>query len=118
MQNCHMHAFVYAENWKKFAKDMVERGIYIISNFYAKEATGSLRPTRSRMLINFSNSTTVEKLEEDDFMIPYHKFDFSDLSDLFTITSSYENPDNPDFSTGLQTMVAFMYIYLFLDRIV
>lgn len=100
MQNSHVQAFVYADNWKAISDDMVEGGLYIISNFYTKEATGTLRPTSSKVIINFSNSTTVQKVPDDDFMIPNHKFEFVDLSELFQLASGYENPNAPEFSTG------------------
>ncbi|KAK1386125.1 hypothetical protein POM88_023860 [Heracleum sosnowskyi] len=80
---------------------MAEGGVYIISNFYTREATGSLRPTSSKIIINFSNLTTVEKVEKDDFMIPMNKFEFVDLGDLFDMASNYENPDSPPFSTDI-----------------
>lgn len=80
---------------------MEEGGLYIISNFYTKEASGSLRPTRLKIVINFSNTTFVQKVEVDDFMIPKHKFEFIDLSDLFRVASSYENENNPEFATGV-----------------
>lgn len=80
---------------------MVEGGLYVISNFYTREASGTLRPTSSKILINFSNSTTVEKLVEDDFMIPLHKFEFVDLSELLNIATANGNVDNPLLSTGI-----------------
>lgn len=86
---------------------MVEGGIYVITNFYTKEAMSNLRPTSSKIIVNFSNSTTVEKLEDDDFMIPMHKFEFVDLSELLEIAKAYGNDENPTFSTGI-------YIYNFL----
>lgn len=79
---------------------MVEGGLYIITNFYTWEALDTLRPTSSKFVINFSNSTTVEKLEDDDFMIPFHKFEFIDLGELFKIATDNGNVDNPIFSTG------------------
>lgn len=79
---------------------MDEGSIYVISNFYTKEATGSFKPVSSKILINFSPSTTVEKMIEDDFMIPRHKFEFVDLGDLFSLASSYGNVEFPEFSTG------------------
>lgn len=64
---------------------MIEGGHYITSNFYAKQAMGTLRPTSSEYIINFSNLTTVQKLDQDDFTIPSHKFEFVDLSELNTL---------------------------------
>lgn len=76
---------------------------------------GSLRPTSSKILINFSNSTHVEKLVTDDFMIPMNKFEFTDLGDLFSVVSGYENADSPPLATGLskisRTSMLQLYIY-------
>lgn len=79
---------------------MVERGLYIITKFYTRQALGTMKPTSSKFIINFSNSTTVERITDDDFMIPMHKFEFVDLSELFNIANKNGNADNPEFSTG------------------
>lgn len=91
---------MYADNWRAYSSEIVEGGLYIVSNFYTREAMGTLRPTTSKIIINFSSSTHVQKVEDDDFMIPMHKFEFVDLSELFGIVSNYENPEAPEFSTG------------------
>ena len=80
--------------------EMEEGQVYSISNFYTKNATGSVRPVSSKILINFSKQTNVQKLNVDDLMIPSHKFEFVDLGHLFQLASSYSNPDSPDFATG------------------
>ncbi|KAK1389865.1 hypothetical protein POM88_018043 [Heracleum sosnowskyi] len=50
----------------------------------------------------FSNDIEeVEKVQTEDFMIPKHKFEFMDLSELFNIASNYKNPENPEFSTDI-----------------
>lgn len=59
-----------------------------------------MRPVSSNILINFSQSTSIQKITADDFMIPLHKFEFVDLGDLFSLASSYAEPDSPDYSTG------------------
>lgn len=99
-QDCHVHAFIYANDWKTHADKLREGAIYVVSNFYTKEALSNLKPVSSPIIINFSPSTHVEKVEEDDFMIPTHKFEFVDLSDLFSLASSYANAEYPEFSTG------------------
>ena len=95
-----MHAFIYADSWKSLADKIDEGCVYVITNFYTKKATGSLKPVSSPILINISHSTTVEKVEEDDFMIPRHKFEFGDLGDLFGIATANTNTEYPEFSTG------------------
>ncbi|KAL8156011.1 hypothetical protein AgCh_001177 [Apium graveolens] len=87
--DCHVHVFVYADNRKYHADKIVEGGVFVFSNFYTKEALGSLRPVSSKFCINFSPSTNVERVE-DDFMIAMHKFEFVDLSDLFAVVNAYE----------------------------
>lgn len=114
VQNTHVHAYVYPEKWNSISKDMVEGGLYIITNFYTKEALGNLRPTSSKIIINFSNSTTVEKLAEDDFMIPMHKFEFIDLSELLNIAIANEKTENPMFSTGISFYAYLLYSCLVL----
>ncbi|XP_074327802.1 uncharacterized protein LOC141665716 [Apium graveolens] len=82
--NCHVHVFVYADQWKAI-KDKVEDGaLYVITNFHTKEAKENLKPVSTKILINFSHSTTVERVLEDDFVIPRHKFKFVDLGDLLS----------------------------------
>lgn len=99
---------MYADNWKAYFNVIVEGGLYVISNFYTREATGTLKPTSSNIIINFSNSTHVHKLEEDDYMIPMHKFEFVDLSELFGIVSNYRDLVHPEFSTGY-VFIMFMH---------
>ena len=91
---------MYADKWKSISEIIVEGGLYVISNFYIKEAFGSLRPIKSNIIIVFSNFTTVEKLDDDDLSIPFHKFQFVDIADLFKIATENANVDNPTFSTG------------------
>ena len=59
-----------------------------------------MRPTNSNVIINFSNSTTVQKLAGDDFMIANHKFEFVDLGGLLRIATKYEEEKVQPFSTG------------------
>ncbi|XP_017245598.2 uncharacterized protein LOC108217271 [Daucus carota subsp. sativus] len=99
--DCHVHAFVYADKWRSVADKIDEGCVYVISNFYTKKPTGNLKPVSSPVLINFSNSTSVEKVEEDDFMIPRHKFEFVDFSDMLTIASANKNVEYPEFTTDV-----------------
>ncbi|XP_074324284.1 uncharacterized protein LOC141661199 [Apium graveolens] len=107
----HVHVFVYADNWKYHAHKIVEGGVFVFSNFYTKEALGSLRPVSSKFRINFSPSTNVERVE-DDFMIARHKFEFVDLSDLFVVANTYEKPDSPNYSRDvIGVLVDFQHVW-------
>ncbi|XP_074371051.1 uncharacterized protein LOC141712131 [Apium graveolens] len=96
-----MHAFVYADNWRSVGKDIVEGNVYVITNLYTREAKGTMKPTTSKFLINFFNSTSAQKLVGDDFMIPRHKFEFVDLGELFSIAFGYENVESPEFAADI-----------------
>lgn len=98
-QDFHIHAYIYADHWKIHADKINEGGVYLITNFYAKEASGSLKPVSSKYMINFSPSTTVERVA-DDTMISNHKFEFVDLSELFSVASSFTNTEFPEFAIG------------------
>ena len=113
-QDCHVHAFVYADKWRSVADKIDEGCVYVISNFYTKKPTGNLKPVSSPVLINFSNSTSVEKVEEDDFMIPRHKFEFVDFSDMLTIASANKNVEYPEFTTGLYLIKTTFIFFLLL----
>ncbi|XP_074347320.1 uncharacterized protein LOC141686167 [Apium graveolens] len=63
---------------------IVEGGVYVFSNFYTKKALGTLKPVSSKLIINFSPTTTVDPVD-DDVMISTHKFEFVDLSELFVV---------------------------------
>ncbi|XP_074327615.1 uncharacterized protein LOC141665529 [Apium graveolens] len=109
--DCHVHIFVYADNWKYHVDKIVEGGVFVFSNFYTKEALGSLRPLSSKFRINFSPSTNVERVE-DDFMIARHKFKFIYLSDLFVVANAYEKPDSPEYSTDvIGVLVDFEHVW-------
>lgn len=82
------------------ADKIVEDGVYVLSNFYTKEAWGTLKPVSSRVIINFSPSTTVEPVE-DDIMISNHKFEFVDLSDLFAVAQANGDAEFPEYAIGL-----------------
>lgn len=90
---------MYVYHWKTHAGKITKGGVYVLSNFYAKEAPGSLKPVSSRFLINFSPSTTIERVV-DDTMISNHKFEFVDLSDLFSGASAFSNTEYPNFAIG------------------
>ncbi|KAK1384251.1 hypothetical protein POM88_021986 [Heracleum sosnowskyi] len=99
--NSHVQACIYVDQCNSMADNIDEGSIYVMSNFYTKEAIGSLKPVSLNFLINFPPSTTVQKLTEDDFMIPLHKFEFVDLGDLFSIASNCPNDEYPEYSTDI-----------------
>ena len=99
-QNTNVQAFVYAEKWKSISGIIVEGGLYLISNFYIQEFVGSSRPTNSKIVIRLCDFTTVEKIDYDDQRIPFNKFDYVAMGELFRIANETANVDTTDFSTG------------------
>ncbi|KAK1393320.1 hypothetical protein POM88_012376 [Heracleum sosnowskyi] len=52
-------------------------------------------------LILLDDDVNCHKVEDDDFMIFLHKFEFVDLSDLFSLASANANIEFPEFSTDV-----------------
>ncbi|XP_074381468.1 uncharacterized protein LOC141723538 isoform X2 [Apium graveolens] len=98
--DCHVHAYIYPDHWKDHGDKIKEGGVYVISNFYTKQALGTLKPVSSRLIINFSPSTTVDPVI-DDIMISNHKFEFVDLSELFAIAQANGEAKFPEYATDI-----------------
>ncbi|KAL8132901.1 hypothetical protein AgCh_008396 [Apium graveolens] len=102
--DCHVHAFVFADSWKTHSDKFVEGGIYVLFNFYTKEPFGSLKPVSSKILINFSPTTSVERVD-DDIMISNNKFEFVDLSELLAVASTNGDSEFPEYSIDVMHVV-------------
>ncbi|XP_074360153.1 uncharacterized protein LOC141700251, partial [Apium graveolens] len=100
----HIHAYIYPDHWKNHAHKIVEGGAYILSNFYTKQALGTLKPVSSRFIINFSHLTTVDPVD-DDIMISNYKFEFVDLSDLFVVAQANGDAEFPEYATDVMGVV-------------
>ncbi|KAL1802772.1 hypothetical protein ACET3Z_031419 [Daucus carota] len=76
-----------------------------------------VKPVSTKTLINFSNSTRVKKIENDDFIIPMHKFELVGMGDLLKIAKSYNNAEQPEFGTDTVQIntVPSSRIYMNLD---
>ncbi|XP_074342551.1 uncharacterized protein LOC141680148 [Apium graveolens] len=96
----HVHAYVYPDYWNMHSDKIVEGGVYMFSNFYTKKALGTLKPVSSKLIINFSPTTTVDPVD-DDVMISTHKFEFVDLSELFVVAQANGSAEFPEFSTDV-----------------
>ncbi|XP_074337283.1 uncharacterized protein LOC141674478 [Apium graveolens] len=99
----HVQTFVYAKNWQAISSILVEGGVYVISNFHVREALGSLRPTHSRIMIQFSQLRTIEKIDVDDFMIPLHKFEI----DIIGVVEDFERVKSIKTIYGEKDIVKF-----------
>lgn len=81
-----------------FGGNIVEGGIYEISNFYPREAIGSMRPVTSPICLRFNFSTTVQRVLNDDWSIPLYKFEFVHLRDLYNYVDTHST-DGPAATT-------------------
>ncbi|KAK1387473.1 hypothetical protein POM88_015651 [Heracleum sosnowskyi] len=84
------------------ASDVVTEGkVYDIRNFNTRIATGTLRPVLSNYCIDFTNESIIIPVLQDDFTLPFHKFEFTDLANLTDIVNSYPETKCPEYSIEL-----------------
>lgn len=100
VQNSHVHAYVYPDNWRAIDKEVVEGKVYVIENFQVRETIGKLKPVSTRLCIRLLSSTYIEPVE-DDAMIPRHKFEFMDMGDLLEECNRLTENQNPEFAYGM-----------------
>ncbi|KAL6500614.1 hypothetical protein OROHE_025411 [Orobanche hederae] len=98
--NSHVHAYVYPDNWRAIGKEVIEGVVYIIENFQVRDTIRRLKPVSTKLCIRLLSSTTIESVE-NDAMIPLHKFEFMDLSDLVKECNKITNDENPEFAVDL-----------------
>ena len=99
VQNSHIHAYVYPDNWRAIDKEVVEGNVYVIENFQVRETIGKLKPVSTRLCIRLLSSTVIQPVE-DDVMIPKHKFEFMDMGDLLFECQRLTENQNPEFAYG------------------
>lgn len=106
VQNSHIHAYVYPDNWRAIDKEVVEGNVYVTENFQVRETIGKLKPVSTRLCIRLLSSTVIEPVE-DDVMIPKHKFEFMDMGDLLFECQRLTENQNPEFAYGI--FIAFTH---------
>lgn len=90
-----MYAF-----WKPLASVILEGRLYEISDFFAKEATGTMRPVSSNICIYFHDDTIVVPVAEGVVNIPMHKFEFVDFKHIQNYATNYEDYHPPSMLIG------------------
>ena len=99
MQNS-IVAFIIPSIWVKVMDILKEGHVFLISNFVVRNATGSFRPVRNLLCINFTEKTQILHLNDSGVSIPLQCFHFSPLSKLANIHASYLRDKSPEFSLG------------------
>lgn len=99
MQNSHVHAYVYPDNWRAIGKEVAEGKVYVVENFQVRDTIGKLKPVSTKLCLRLLNSTTIKEVEED-VMIPKHKFEFMDMGDLLEECDRLSENQNPEFAYG------------------
>lgn len=100
-QNNHIHATISPHLWNNFHNVILEGGLYEIVNVRVLEAYGYFRPVSATKCISFLSSTLISPYANDDYIIPFHKFEFKPLAGLYDIAHSYEVLNQkPIYSTG------------------
>ncbi|KAK1352218.1 hypothetical protein POM88_053482 [Heracleum sosnowskyi] len=100
-ENYAVHGFIEPEKWKHLADVVTEGKVYDITNFNTRIATGTLRLVLSSYCIDFTNESIIIPVLQDDFTLPFHKFEFTDLANLTDIVNSYPETKCPEYSIDL-----------------
>lgn len=82
-----------------------------MSNFVVKQALGKLRPVSSLFIIVFTKTTLIQILDNENFLIPRHKFEIVNLTDLHFKAKDFIDEDLPEYAYGkilcAQVMIVF-----------
>lgn len=82
-----------------------------MSNFVVKQALGKLRPVSSLFIIVFTKTTLIQILDNENFVIPRHKFEIVNLTDLHFKAKDFRDEDLPEYAYGkilcAQVMIVF-----------
>ncbi|KAL1811212.1 hypothetical protein ACET3Z_021277 [Daucus carota] len=87
--NSKIHAFMNKQVSEKFEKELVEGGLYMLSNFRVKEYVGdeTHRAVKNPKHIYFTAFTVLEKLEHPCLEIEMFAFDFSAFEEIEKIAN-------------------------------
>ncbi|KAL1815245.1 hypothetical protein ACET3Z_017819 [Daucus carota] len=88
-QDSHLEAFVVSEAWNVLQDMMFEGQVYDIYSFVCCDSTGKLRPVSSNISIVLTSQTVVLPAPNEVSNIPRHKFEITELSQLYSLTRSY-----------------------------
>ena len=81
-QNNHIHATARPEIWEQHNNIIFEGGLYQIINIRVREAVDPYKPVQNSRMISLLPSTVINLYEDDNLMIPFHKFELTPLVDL------------------------------------
>ncbi|KAL1824227.1 hypothetical protein ACET3Z_011005 [Daucus carota] len=84
-EDYHIHAFVVAEACASLGSYFFEGNMYIIENFATRRSIGYLRPVTSAMCIILNQSTSVTPVPLELGLIARHKFEITELGDVYSI---------------------------------
>ncbi|KAL1803056.1 hypothetical protein ACET3Z_031703 [Daucus carota] len=87
-EDFHVHAFVISEAWDSLDVSVFEGTTYIIENFITRRARGYLRPVTSNIDIILNESSSVTPVPLELGRIPRHKFEITELGDIYSIVSN------------------------------
>ncbi|WOG86548.1 hypothetical protein DCAR_0205760 [Daucus carota subsp. sativus] len=89
MRDYHTEAFMEHEAWTDLRNIMFEGNIYDFDNVVCRASSGKLRLVSSSICIVLTCSTIVQTVPEEVATIPRHKFEITNLWDIYDLTISY-----------------------------
>ncbi|KAL1826657.1 hypothetical protein ACET3Z_005069 [Daucus carota] len=85
----HTEAFIEHEAWTDLRNIMFEGNIYDFDIVVCRASSGKLRLVSSSICIVLTCSTIVQTVPEEVATIPRHKFEITNLRDIYDLTISY-----------------------------
>ena len=76
-----LHGVINKAYIEKLRSFIQEGNVYLIKNVRVFPAVAKFRPVRNEMMINFSPTTNIEEIEDNED-IPKHGFNFSSMEVL------------------------------------
>ncbi|WOH11395.1 hypothetical protein DCAR_0830879 [Daucus carota subsp. sativus] len=101
LQDFHVHAFFISEAWESLDISVVEGNMYIIENFITRRAIGYLRPMTSDICIILNESSTVAPVPLELGRIPSHKFEITELGDIYSIVRNLAPDQDPTYALDI-----------------
>ena len=100
LQDFHVHAFIISEAWDSLDISVFEGTTYIIENFITRRARGYLRPVTSNIDIILNESSRVTPVPLELGRIPRHKFEITELGDIYSIVSNLAPGEDSTYALG------------------
>ena len=89
------------EAWNDLWNIIYEGNIYDFYNVLCRASSGKLKPVSSSICIVLTCSTVVQPVPEEVATTPRHKFEITNLRDIYDLTISHPLNVLPNYAIGI-----------------